>query len=480
MKLLTGIKWGANSRSLRNIYRALIRSKIDYGCEVYNSASHSVKKIVDRIQSQALRICTGASKNVATCSLQVEMGDPPYEERRKCLIAKSYLNIISHTDNHPTKQSLNRKATYLCHKKNIKENKNPYFKVATDMLINNEIDEINVYTFKQFPTPPWHLLKPTINCQLTNKISKKDNPYFIKSETDIMVDTQYNQYLKIYTDGSKDPQQKQSACAYSIPELKIKKGFKLPDHVSIFTSELMAIFLSLCWIEEFKPNRVVILVDSLSALKALKTNIFRVKNYILYDILFLYSKLTKLGTNILFEWVPSHVGIVGNESADKTAKQALNSSNVYCQIPVYKEDIKCLTKDILKKMWQYNWSTTTKGRTLHAVQSVVTYDISIPPMSRENERILFRVRSGHININKYLHMIGKCQSQMCDDCNVIDDLEHYLLNCRKYVSQRKILFETITSKGTINLSLKNLLSGYQQTFEPLLKYLLDTKVLIRK
>ena len=66
------------------------------------------------------------------------MGDPPYEERRKCLIAKSYLNIISHTDNHPTKQSLNRKATYLYHKKNIKENKKPYFKVATDMLINNE------------------------------------------------------------------------------------------------------------------------------------------------------------------------------------------------------------------------------------------------------------------------------------------------------------------------------------------------------
>jgi hypothetical protein len=37
MRLLTGTKWGANSYTLRNIYFALIRSKIDYGCEVYNS-----------------------------------------------------------------------------------------------------------------------------------------------------------------------------------------------------------------------------------------------------------------------------------------------------------------------------------------------------------------------------------------------------------------------------------------------------------
>jgi hypothetical protein len=46
MRLLTGTKWGANSYTLRTMYFALIRSKIDYGCEVYNSASHAVKKTI--------------------------------------------------------------------------------------------------------------------------------------------------------------------------------------------------------------------------------------------------------------------------------------------------------------------------------------------------------------------------------------------------------------------------------------------------
>jgi hypothetical protein len=78
MRLLTGTKWGANSYTLlRTIYFALIRSTIDYGCEIYNSPSHAVKKLLDNIQLQCLRICTGSMKSASLTSLQVEMGDPP-------------------------------------------------------------------------------------------------------------------------------------------------------------------------------------------------------------------------------------------------------------------------------------------------------------------------------------------------------------------------------------------------------------------
>jgi len=74
--------------------------------EVYNSATHTVKRILDSIQLQSLRICTGSMTSASLASLQVEMGDPPYDERRKSLISKSYLNIISFDNTHPTKISL--------------------------------------------------------------------------------------------------------------------------------------------------------------------------------------------------------------------------------------------------------------------------------------------------------------------------------------------------------------------------------------
>ncbi|VDI67370.1 Hypothetical predicted protein [Mytilus galloprovincialis] len=92
MRVLTGTRWGAtsNTLSLRTIYISLIRSKLDYGCEIYNSASFSTKICLDKIQNQALRICTGSMRSASLKALQVEMGDPPLEIRRQSLIAKAF------------------------------------------------------------------------------------------------------------------------------------------------------------------------------------------------------------------------------------------------------------------------------------------------------------------------------------------------------------------------------------------------------
>eukprot|EP00057_Strongylocentrotus_purpuratus_P034528 XP_795584.2 PREDICTED: probable thiopurine S-methyltransferase [Strongylocentrotus purpuratus] len=41
------------------VYRAIIRSLFDYGCEAYDSAAATTKKAIDSVQYQALRICAG-------------------------------------------------------------------------------------------------------------------------------------------------------------------------------------------------------------------------------------------------------------------------------------------------------------------------------------------------------------------------------------------------------------------------------------
>jgi kelch-like protein 2/3 len=151
-------------------------------------------------------------------------------------------------------------------------------------------------------------------------ITKKDLPHLIISEGDILIDTEYQNFLKIYTDGSKDPQNNTNGCAFVIPELKVSKGFKLQSHMSIFMCELTAIFLALNWIQDFKPLNTVIFVDSLSALQAIKGSIYKVKNSIIYDIYNIFTSLSNIGINDILEWIPSHVGILGNEIADKEAK----------------------------------------------------------------------------------------------------------------------------------------------------------------
>ena len=58
--------------------------------------------------------------------------------------------------------------------------------------------------------------------------------------------------------------------------------------MSIVMCELTVIYLALSWIQDFKPLNTVIFVDSLSALQAIRGSVCKVKNYIIYDILYRY------------------------------------------------------------------------------------------------------------------------------------------------------------------------------------------------
>jgi len=104
--------------------------------------------------------------------------------------------------------------------------------------------------------------------------------------------------------------------------------------MSIFMCELTAIYLALNWIQDFKPLNTVIFVDSLSALHAIKGSIYNVKKYIIYDIYNIITSLGNIGVNVTLEWIPSHVGILGNELADKEAKHSLSLDIIYVFNPI--------------------------------------------------------------------------------------------------------------------------------------------------
>ena len=82
MRAVSGTRWGATHRALISIYRAVIRSVLDYGAAAYDSASASQLRKIDRIQYSALRLCCGAMKGSAAFTLQVECGETPLHLRR--------------------------------------------------------------------------------------------------------------------------------------------------------------------------------------------------------------------------------------------------------------------------------------------------------------------------------------------------------------------------------------------------------------
>ena len=96
LKVVSHYDWGADRKVLLRLYRALVRSKLDYGSFVYGSARASYIKILDPIHNQGLRICLGAFRTSLMESLYVEANEESLS--RAPQIAKNihFCYILSH------------------------------------------------------------------------------------------------------------------------------------------------------------------------------------------------------------------------------------------------------------------------------------------------------------------------------------------------------------------------------------------------
>ena len=80
-----------------------------------------------------------------------------------------------------------------------------------------------------------------------------------------------------------------------------------------------------------KEKNFVIFSDSMSSLQSI--NGFNLDSDLVQKFLKDYTVLTKNGKNIILCWIPSHLGILGNEKADAAAKSALSLPVTRMKLP---------------------------------------------------------------------------------------------------------------------------------------------------
>ena len=88
LKVLSNTNWGGDRSVLLNLYRSLVRSKLDYGSIVYGSARKSYLKSLDTMHHQGLRLALGAFRTSPVVSLYAESNEPSLYTRRKKLSLK--------------------------------------------------------------------------------------------------------------------------------------------------------------------------------------------------------------------------------------------------------------------------------------------------------------------------------------------------------------------------------------------------------
>ena len=253
LKCLAHLEWGADRAILLNLYRSLIRSKIDYGSQIYATASDHILARLNSVHNQAIRLCTGAFRSSPVVSLNAESGEPPLEYRRLQLGLQHYIRIqriinspcyISVMNSEFEHQYTTQHEAPLCYRMRA---------ILEDFNIN-----INVLPYQPPFEAPWKLPEEIV-CEGIDIRNKRDfNPHYLQLLYIEHINLYHSDSIKIFTDGSKSNEG--TGCAYFT--LSSREIFKLDKYSSVFSAELYAILKVLQYIESNKNRNYTILSDS--------------------------------------------------------------------------------------------------------------------------------------------------------------------------------------------------------------------------
>ena len=143
---------------------------------------------------------------------------------------------------------------------------------------------------------------------------------------------------------------------------------RIPDDSSIFTAEAKAVDLTLDFISTCDANYTfIIFSDSLSVLKAMNNT--SSKNPQIQKLLEKWHELLAYKECVLC-WIPSHIGIQGNEMVDKQVKTSLSLEPTF-KIP-FSNFKPSINKYILEE-WQTSWNNSIGNKLLDIKPTISEY-----------------------------------------------------------------------------------------------------------
>ncbi len=447
IKVLSNTSWGADRKVLLRLYRALIRSKLDYGCIIYGAARPSYIKKLDPIHNQGLRLCLGAFRTSPMTSLYVEANEPPLHIRRTKLALQYSVKIMSDEANpaNPVVFQPSLVATYESKPNAIR---------PLGLRITNQLDEVGFHPhmiapFKTSKIPPWTMAVPNVCFDLC-KYKKCDTDPALFRLYFLELSDSFIGYTHIFTDGSKDGDK--TSAAFVCPSFEFSK--RLPNKASIFTAELEALASALRYIKHAITNtKFVIFCDSKSVLQAITSKWDHPTVQIIMKFLVFIHSIHK---TVIFCWIPSHVGIIGNEKADAAAKAALVKDITDCLISY--TDSRQYIGQFVRDLWQTEWDLAVNNK-LHAIKPLIGEQPSAYRSVRRDEVVLCRLKVGHTYLT-HSHLLRGEPPPQCDTCQCRLTVSHILLDCREYDFFRPLLFANNASLHDIfkNVSVEKIIT----------------------
>ena len=431
MRYMTSLKEGAQFDIQRLFYVATTRSIIDYSAPILAQLSDQQFARLEVLQNNALRLMLGAPMWTRLCNLQNEGNLPPLQTRieiRNIHIATKAIisdrpsitktKIIDDLNKHPIARRTN---TFTASIGNIIRKHH-----MLDTLAKLKEDAID----NEYHPAPWQLQIAKFNHTVLPSSKQSCNIEEMRTAAfKAISDVETEESYILYTDGTVDPETETSGAA--VTSENFSGCWRTSNKASTMQTELVAIKQALTYTKDNENGPVVIHCDSKSAIQALQQTKIKENKNLITSIQVLVQQHQEQDRRVTLNWIPSHIGIPGNEEADRLAKQTNKMERVQIALQPSLQQIKNSTKNIYRETLTSNVKKWVDYNSQSAKWYYKATDLIPPPIDKHTHReiavMVHRLRLGYRASWEIINNIERPCTH-CDE-NTSKPLIHYLNNC---------------------------------------------------
>ena len=432
MRAMTRPTAGATFSVLRLYFVQAVRSLVDYSAPVLAALSPSQQERLEVVQNTAMRTMLGAPRWSSACVMQSETSLVPLSVRVQqvtaCRVARVLQRDADGVAQRRLRLALVQDDGFL--------RRNPWL-LGVQLAVHSTVRivgwpwpqaDLPAPTFRA--PPPWEPPAASFTATRLPAIKAACTTAELRQHA-LMAVARVSEpgCVTYFTDGSVDPDSGRTGAAAITGSTEL--AVRTPDHCSTLQTELVAIQLALEHAHHRQEATVVLHTDSRSGLQALQQPQPSDNVGLVTAILGSLQSLAAQGRRVRLNWIPSHVGVRGNEAADAAAKRAAAGPRVTRPVPPSLRQVKARARRAAMQTTRQT-HRQLEARKRQAAWYAAATDYQPLDASQQRPRadgvLLQRVRLGFCTREE---LYDGFEGRECEHCGRHSrrPLLHYLLSC---------------------------------------------------
>ena len=283
------------------------------------------------------------------------------------------------------------------------------------------------------PLAPWTPLPVTVvlNDHLPSKHTTESE--LLKTLTLSTLDQLTIDKPVFYTDRSVIESKTAAAAVHKGTAIQLR----LNDGASILQAELVAIREAIYMVTRANYNTACILSDSKAAIQAIDSIHPRDNKQLIKNI---HEAAQQLHTPPVIAWIPAHIGISGNETADLAAKDVLNRAHPDVYIATSKRQTNATLTANAAAIYKRQAETQPSASCARNISLFITHEQHKAPrkVPRHIQKDIHKLRTFQRTRGQVIENDNQCYYMYCEG-GFAHYTDHYIRHCPATRSYRKRL-----------------------------------------